>query len=147
MVCAPDHCPRKRKVTVVVRLHGMCNDPSSPKVLIMRTTRVVRAFQPTHAVYTAKRPSRRMEALMHHGLIVTECASVAIGKGTRSWLCGITYVNAMATESILGDDRKVLAYLYHLCRRKYHASPGVGRGHMTCAIAQKNGGRSGERAR
>ena len=85
---------------------------------------------------------------MRHGLIVTECASVSIGKGTRSGLCGITYVNAMATESILGDDRKVLAYLYHLCWRKYHASPGVGRGHMTCAIAQKNGGgRSGERAR
>ena len=77
---------------------------------------------------------------MHHGLFATESTSVAIGKGTRSGLCGITYVNAMATESILGDDRKVLAYHYHLCWRRYHASPGVGRGHMTCALAQKNGG-------
>ena len=85
---------------------------------------------------------------MRHGLIVTECASFAIGKGTPSGLCGITDVTAMATVSILGDDRKVLAYLYHLCWRKYHASPGVEQGHMTCAIAQKSGGgRSGERAR
>ena len=83
---------------------------------------------------------------MRHGLIVTERASVAIGKVPRSGLCGVT--NAMATESIFGGDRRVLAYLYHLCRRKYHASPGVEQGHMTCAIAQKSGGgRSGERAR
>ena len=130
MVCAPDHCPRKRKVTVVVRLHGMCNDPSSPKVLIMRTTRVVRAFQPTHAVYTAKRPSSRVEVLMRRGLIVTERASVAIDGVARTGLSGVT--KAVATESTLGGDRRVLAYISRLSGREDYASS------VTYASVQKN---------
>ena len=72
---------------------------------------------------------------MRHRLIVTECASFAIGKGAPSGLCGIT-VTAMAIVSIHGDGRKVLAYHYHLCWRRDHASPGVEQGHVTCAVAQ-----------